>query len=1598
MAKKIRKDSDGQSEKPKVHRVSRKRDPVKRMPSEKALRESEAQLRSLSENIAEGMVYQINSGPDGKERRFTYLSPAVERLHGLKVEEVVQNPMLLYDQVAAEDRPLLAEREAHAHAGRTKLDVDVRVVLPSGEVRWRRFTSSPRSGEDGSLVWDGIEVDITERKQVEEEVAKRGAMLQQIMDTASAGIFLVDKTGRIVHANKRMAEMFGCTMEELIGSEYVAHVHPSERETSRRKMLDLLASEIHSVDLERYYWRKDGSEFWGNLVGRRFHDVHGNELGLIGVIYDITKRKRAEEALRTSEERLTTILDNVGAYIFIKDTQYRYTYVNRKVCDLFGMQAAEILGKGDEVFFSPASVEEIILSDRPVIERGETVMREETDLTSSDKVPRTYWTVKLPLRDSSGTIYGICGISTDITEIKRAEEALRESENRMRSIIESIPVGMHMYRLEPDGRLVFIGANPAADRILGVDHSFFIDKTIEEAFPPLRDTVIPQRYREVAVTGKTWQTEHVEYEDNAIRGAFEVHAFRTWPNTMVAAFEEISERKRAEMALKESEEKYRRLYNETPVLLHSIDRNRVLVDVNDYWLRTMGYERSEVIGRKVTDFYTAESRKYAEKVVQPAFFRDGIARDIPYQFIKKNGEVIDVLLSATAERDDSGSVVRSQAVITDVTDRKRMEEALQRSEARYRMLYEGTPVMMHSIDTEGKLISVSDHWLRTLGYTRDEVLGRRSTEFLDEQSAAYARTVVLPDFMKTGVCTDIPYTFVKKNGERISTLLSAIAERDRAGKVIRSLAVIIDITERKRAEEMLKESEVRFRRLVEQSPIAITIVDKTGRIEYLNRKHTDIVGYLVDEVPTLEAWWAVIYPNAEIRQRVMTAWGDIARRVLNDEDVGPVERQIACKDGSIKDVEMRFSHVGEKILVVFTDISERKRAEEEARRNEALMTSLYRISQQSAGDEQAFLDFALHEAISFTGSSIGYLYYYDEAKREFTLNSYSRDVMRECSIAERKTCYELDRTGIWGEAVRQRKPILLNDFEAEHPLKKGYPEGHARLHKFLTVPVIMEGAVVAVIGVANKPVDYVDADVLQLNLLMDSVWKMTQRVRAERALQESEERFRDLAESLPLTVFEMDLQGRFTYVNRAALEKFGYTQQDVEAGLTMAQVIVPGDREKARQVMARRLRGSVDGYVEYQALRKDGTMFPITVASGPILRDGRPVGLRGIVSDLTERKELEEERMKREKLEATGMLAGGIAHDFNNLLQGIFGYISMTKMKIDNKERSLELLEQAEKALHLSVNLTTQLLTFSKGGRPVKKLLKLRPVIENAVRFALSGSRSDYRFDIAEDLLNVEADEGQIGQVIQNIAINADQSMPFGGTVRISARNMESSAKRQKGFLPEKAYVEIAVQDSGVGIPRQYLSSIFDPYFTTKEKGSGIGLATTYSIIRNHGGLIDVESEVGKGSTFFIYLPGIGGEEEDAAVPEVHAPGRSGKVLVMDDDLLVRTLAREMIKVLGHEAVCVPDGEAAVAEYRLSMESANPFDVVILDLTIRGGMGGEEAIRSLLALDPHVRAVVSSGYSEDAIMSDYQAHGFRACLGKPYRIEELRDVLNSLLT
>ena len=385
-----------------------------------------------------------------------------------------------------------------------------------------------------------------------------------------------------------------------------------------------------------------------------------------------------------------------------------------------------------------------------------------------------------------------------------------------------------------------------------------------------------------------------------------------------------------------------------------------------------------------------------------------------------------------------------------------------------------------------------------------------------------------------------------------------------------------------------------------------------------------------------------------------------------------------------------------------------------------------------------------------------------------------------------------------------------------------------------------------------------------------------------------------------------------------------------------------------------------------------------------------------LTSDISERKRLEEEMLKASKLESLGVLAGGIAHDFNNLLTVIVGNIALAKLLLPENAEAYELLNEAEKASFQSRGLTQQLLTFSKGGAPVRQTAIINELIKDSAGFALRGSKVTGEFDLQEDLYPVDVDEVQLSQVINNMMINAVQAMPEGGKVVLRAYNVTFQSNERPPLAPG-SYVCIEVEDQGVGIEHEWQNLIFDPFFTTKMTGSGLGLATSYSIIHKHDGFIDFKSRPGQGTTFYIYLPASSKPISLHKKEELQDFKGGGRILLMDDEIGVRDVARQLLKSLGYEVETAADGQEAVQAYRWALENESPFAAVITDLTVPGGKGGRWTVKELLKLDPEARVVVSSGYSNDPVMAEYQEWGFKGVICKPFTLYSLQSVLKSVI-
>ena len=519
----------------------------------------------------------------------------------------------------------------------------------------------------------------------------------------------------------------------------------------------------------------------------------------------------------------------------------------------------------------------------------------------------------------------------------------------------------------------------------------------------------------------------------------------------------------------------------------------------------------------------------------------------------------------------------------------------------------------------------------------------------------------------------------------------------------------------------------------------------------------------------------------------------------------------------------------------------------------------------------------------------------------------------------------------------------------------------------------------------TKPLDLGLLNV-RISVAERQIRELMERNQARAALEESARTMTNILEKTTDGFFAVDSEWKLTYVNAAAETIVGRKRDELLGGLLwerFPELVGSIFQANYEKVMAEHVA------MEFEASDSAGKVW-YDVHAYP--SNG---GVSVFIRDISERKKTETERLTTSKLESLGTLAGGIAHDLNNILTVISGNIGLAQIEAPVDSGSLlGFLSKAGQAAQHAAHLSGQLLTFSKGGAPLKKIVSIGELLERSAEFALYGSSLRADFDIAVDLWKAEVDAGQIEQVVNALMLNAREAMPNGGTVRVRARNVVAE-ENSNALLPAGRYVKISITDRGAGIPEELRAKIFDPYFTTKPTGTGLGLAISYSVVKKHGGLLLLENSSPEGSVFAFYLRA---SERAVSAPEKRAAGRPfhynhQRILVMDDEAAIRELTSQLLGTLGYEVTAVPDGLEAVRIYERALRHGEHFQAVILDATVRGGMGGVATIERLRSMDPKVNAIICSGYSDEAALSEFLAYGFRGALPKPFTRSELADAL-----
>jgi two-component system cell cycle sensor histidine kinase/response regulator CckA len=757
-------------------------------------------------------------------------------------------------------------------------------------------------------------------------------------------------------------------------------------------------------------------------------------------------------------------------------------------------------------------------------------------------------------------------------------------------------------------------------------------------------------------------------------------------------------------------------------------------------------------------------------------------------------------------------------------------------------------------------------------------------------------------------------------------------------------------SDRKRVESALRESMEKYRLLVENQTDLVVKVDTKGRFQFVSPSYCRLFSKTEED---LLGKTFIPLVHEDDRENTVRAMEDLYK----PPHTAYLEQRAMTKDGWKWLGWMDTAVLDERgnvtaIIGVGRDINVRKQFEKKLQESEE------------------------RHRLFFENASIGIIHYSNDGiiqeVNEAIIKTFgsSREKLIGLDIEkipDRRFAEEV-KTSLRGEQAY---------FEGEYRSYTGDKNSYIRA---VWIPIKQKGEILAGVGIVED---------------------ITEQKRVMEALNREKERLAVTLRSIGDAVITTDRNGRITLMNLIAENLTAWEEPEAIGRPLMEVFRIYNERTRepctnpVDEVLS---TGQVMDLANHTLLvGRDGTEKSIADSGAPILDpNGEIIGVVLVFRDITEQQRTQAELLKMEKLNSIGVLAGGIAHDFNNFLTGIMGNLSLAKMDIQPGNPVSQALDAMEKAAVKAKDLTQQLLTFSKGGEPVKQITSISTVVKESAQFALHGSNIRCKMNIDEGLPPADVDAGQIGQVIHNLILNADQAMPSGGTVTIDASSAILPPGNPYALAPAR-YIQISIRDEGTGIHPDYLKKVFDPYFTTKQKGSGLGLALAFNIILKHGGHLTVTSQLGKGTTFTLFLPFTEGVQTIDNKENQGPVTGDGRILIMDDEDYIREIASTLLKRLGYEAVVAPDGKTAVEIYKNALENGKRFKAVILDLTIPGGMGGEETLRHLKKLDPEVRSIVSSGYSNDLVMANYEGHGFCGAVKKPYRVQEMSQVLNEVL-
>jgi len=791
-------------------------------------------------------------------------------------------------------------------------------------------------------------------------------------------------------------------------------------------------------------------------------------------------------------------------------------------------------------------------------------------------------------------------------------------------------------------------------------------------------------------------------------------------------------------------------------------------------------------------------------------------------------------------------------------------------------------VLIILLDREGRIVRFNRASEETTGYHAEEVMNHVFWELFPRHLTEEMPESVFQPVFEKGETVAGESAWKTREGETRWVRWSGTGLISYSGSINHCVITGIDVTDRRRAEERVWQNEERLRAIMDHVPVGVILTSGLGqKVIYQNPCFLDFFGYTLDDIPDVASWWPLAYPDREYRAVAMEVWNKrISEAALFQSDIEPMQAYITAKDGTAKNMSIHATVLGDMTFITFIDLTERQRAENARRLDEMRLEALVKLNQMTRSSLKELTDFVLEEAVRLTGSTIGYLAFTSDEESVLNMYSWSKTAMQQCAIQDKPIVYPVIETGLWGEAVRQRVPVITNDYTAPNPLKKGYPEGHVPVLRHMNIPVMDEDHIVAVAGVGNKEEPYDDADVRQLTLLMEGMWRILQRRKTEEEVKRTKAYLQNVVDSMPSVLVGVDLQGHITHWNSEA-SRFTRLSADELHGKEIGDAFPQIDvhLEKIREAIHEGNPLETERFTTRNE-QDDNRIYDVMVF--PLIANGAQ-GAVVRIDDVTSRVQIEEMMVQTEKMMSVGGLAAGMAHEINNPLGGILQACQNIERRTSpdlpkNEEVAKSLgieLEHVRRYLQergilefitgiradgtRAARIVADMLAFSRRSESKFSPTDLVDVVDTVLRLAANDydlkKQYDFRSvnivrDFEEDLPLVPCDKTKIEQVLLNLVKNAAQAMATGhGNSR-----PEISIHLHK----EAHHLRIEVQDNGPGMDESVRRRVFEPFFTTKEVGvgTGLGLSVSYFIItRQHKGTMTVDSAPGTGTRFIIQLP-----------------------------------------------------------------------------------------------------------------------------------------------